>query len=287
MAAATFSHLKNLRLPPSLFNANLIDRIHNIWYADAPLLASVPTDKNAGDWFGVGRSQEEKVAFDSQLRDEFGEALQALNPTSYPLPQAATPSEERANAGIISMPFRHLQLLRTNDIDEKARNGMGIILLLDQISRNIFRTQEGQALVYGHYDRISRALMHSILSPGIVGTEERESLADLGGLGQSGPISQSPVRQLFFLLPLMHSEDLKDHDEVLKHMNRLKSEAEDRGDEAGAGYIIRGLDFEKKHRVILEQFGRYPYRNECIGRVMRPEEQKYLDEGGERFTSAA
>jgi uncharacterized protein (DUF924 family) len=34
------------------------------------------------------------------------------------------------------------------------------------------------------------------------------------------------------------------------------------------------------HRDIIKRFGRFPHRNAILGRKMKPEEQKFLDEGG-------
>lgn len=291
MAAKSLAHLKHLRLPETLFNAQLIDQIHKIWFKDLPPGASVPTQQNQGDWVGKDRTLEEKVAFDTHLRNEFGNALEALGPSKYPLPPAGTCAEEREYAGVISTPIRRLDVLSTHDKVQKAKAGLGIILLLDQISRNIFRTQEGQGVVYGHYDRISRALAHSMFLPELTakhGADDSEDLADLGGLASIDPqLRQSAPRHNFFLLPLMHSEDLQDHDVAWQQMQQTRKVVEDRGDEEGVAYADLGMGFEVKHRNILEQFGRYPYRNGCLGRDMRAEEQKYLDEGGERFTAAA
>lgn len=43
------------------------------------------------------------------------------------------------------------------------------------------------------------------------------------------------------------------------------------------------LEFEKRHKVIIERFGRYPHRNEAMGREATPEEVEYLKNGGETF----
>jgi uncharacterized protein (DUF924 family) len=43
------------------------------------------------------------------------------------------------------------------------------------------------------------------------------------------------------------------------------------------------LDWERRHLAVLERFGRYPHRNEVLGRVSTPEEQVYLEEPGAGF----
>lgn len=49
-------------------------------------------------------------------------------------------------------------------------------------------------------------------------------------------------------------------------------------------FLTSTLDFEKRHKVIIERFGRYPHRNQALGRVSTPEEVEYLENGGETFT---
>jgi len=39
----------------------------------------------------------------------------------------------------------------------------------------------------------------------------------------------------------------------------------------------------REHAVIVERFGRYPHRNEVLGRTSTDEERAWLDEGGGRF----
>ena len=75
----------------------------------------------------------------------------------------------------------------------------------------------------------------------------------------------------FVLLPFMHSESLELHDWANKYYEEL-------GDE-NLSY------FEKMHRDVLEEFGRYPYQNEDLGRISTPEELKILQEKKDGFYS--
>ena len=43
------------------------------------------------------------------------------------------------------------------------------------------------------------------------------------------------------------------------------------------------LSFEKKHKVIIDRFGRYPHRNAILGRVSTPEETEFLLEPNSSF----
>lgn len=43
------------------------------------------------------------------------------------------------------------------------------------------------------------------------------------------------------------------------------------------------IDVAYKHKDIIKQFGRYPHRNDALGRESTPEEVKYLEDGANRF----
>ena len=50
-----------------------------------------------------------------------------------------------------------------------------------------------------------------------------------------------------------------------------------------AGRAGNVLHFERRHRAIVDRFGRYPHRNEALGRVSTAEELAFLQEPGSRF----
>ena len=43
------------------------------------------------------------------------------------------------------------------------------------------------------------------------------------------------------------------------------------------------LDFEMRHKAIIDRFGRYPHRNEALGRASTPEELEFLGQPGSSF----
>jgi len=43
------------------------------------------------------------------------------------------------------------------------------------------------------------------------------------------------------------------------------------------------LDFERRHKAIIDRFGRYPHRNAVLGRASTPEELAFLSEPGSSF----
>ena len=58
---------------------------------------------------------------------------------------------------------------------------------------------------------------------------------------------------------------------------------EEKGDEMGVRFVGRASEFAEKHRVPLREFGRFPWRNEGLGRESTEAERKWLEEGGKGF----
>ena len=77
-----------------------------------------------------------------------------------------------------------------------------------------------------------------------------------------------PQRQ-FFYLPLMHSESQADQDRCVRLMLTRMPES---------GHV--NMLHARAHRAVIREFGRFPYRNEALGRQSTPEEVAYLAAGG-------
>ena len=122
----------------------------------------------------------------------------------------------------------------------KARSAL--LLLLDQFPRNAFR---GTPRMYAT-DALARGWR---MPPSRRATTARST----------------PELQLFFYLPFGHSEDLADQERSVALARRLGEPT---------------CRMPKRHRDIIRRFGRFPHRNPILGRAMRPEEQRYLDDGG-------
>ncbi|MDX8395794.1 MAG: DUF924 family protein, partial [Mariprofundaceae bacterium] len=43
------------------------------------------------------------------------------------------------------------------------------------------------------------------------------------------------------------------------------------------------LEFEIKHKIIIDRFGRYPHRNAVLGRSSTPEETAFLSQPDSSF----
>lgn len=123
---------------------------------------------------------------------------------------------------------------------------LAAIILLDQFPRNLFR---GEPRAFAH-DRLARSLAKDAL---VRGWDE--------GL--------SPVERQFLYMPLMHSENLHDQE----HSVRL--------------YEALGLEdaarFARLHHDQIARFGRFPGRNEALGRESSAEELAFLEQPGSRF----
>jgi len=82
---------------------------------------------------------------------------------------------------------------------------------------------------------------------------------------------KAPERQ-FFYLPLMHSEVLADQDRSVRlFLSRMPGGNDN-------------LGHARAHREVIREFGRFPYRNEALGRRSSAKERDYLEAGGYRHT---
>lgn len=127
-----------------------------------------------------------------------------------------------------------------------AKGRLAEIIVLDQFSRNMFRDS---ALAFAN-DSLALALAQEAIS---VGADQQ----------------LSAIERSFLYLPFMHSESLAIHDVAL---TLYKNNG-----------IQLNLDFEIKHREIIERFGRYPHRNLVLGRVSIEQELLFLQQPGSAF----
>mgnify|MGYP003888062509 CR=1 FL=1 len=87
------------------------------------------------------------------------------------------------------------------------------------------------------------------------------------------------MERYFLLMPLMHAEDKALQREGIERFDQLVREAEPgarKSAEAAAEYM-------RKHEVIVARFGRFPHRNELLGRESTPEELEFLQQPGSSF----
>jgi uncharacterized protein (DUF924 family) len=138
------------------------------------------------------------------------------------------------------------------------RRRLSLILLLDQFPRNIYR---GTA----------RAFAYDAQALGLA----------ISGMQSGADAALNPVERMFFYMPLQHSEVREVQDESVAAYRRLVMEAPDSLKEIFAGT----LEYAERHRDLIERFGRFPHRNEVLGRASTKEEDAYLREGGDNFSN--
>lgn len=121
------------------------------------------------------------------------------------------------------------------------------VIVLDQFSRNMFRN-DPRAFAQ---DPLALALAQEAIRTG-------RHLSEL-----------SQQQRAFLYMPFMHSESLPMHEIAVGLFS-----------EKGMEY---NLDFEIRHKAIIERFGRYPHRNEILGRPSTAEEVEFLKQPGSGF----
>lgn len=129
---------------------------------------------------------------------------------------------------------------------KKPEGRLAEIIVLDQFSRNIFRNQP-----------------ESFASDSLALVLAQEAV--FHGYDKDIPSD----RVSFLYMPYMHSESLRIHEQAVQ----LFSEPHLKG----------SLEFELKHKKIIEKFGRYPHRNKILGRVSTPVEIEFLKGPGSSF----
>ena len=125
----------------------------------------------------------------------------------------------------------------------EARSCLALILVLDQFPRNMYR---GDPRMYAADGKAREAARYAVEH-----AYDREL---------------SPYERLFAYLPFEHSEELDDQRLSVELFRGLATEM---GSEDLLGYAVRHLE-------IVEQFGRFPHRNETLGRRTTPEEAEFL-----------
>ncbi|AIL13371.1 membrane protein [Candidatus Paracaedimonas acanthamoebae] len=120
------------------------------------------------------------------------------------------------------------------------------ILILDQFSRHIYR---------GQLQAFSNDSMALVLA--------QEAILLKANLGLA------PVKRSFLYLPFMHSESSRIHEIAVKLYTDLGLE--------------ENLKFELLHKRIIDQFGRYPHRNEILKRTSTEEELAFLQQENSQF----
>jgi uncharacterized protein (DUF924 family) len=125
------------------------------------------------------------------------------------------------------------------------------ILVFDQFPRNIFR---GNQLMYATDDRALELAKHAIT--------------------QGYDKKLSSIEKIFIYMPFEHSENVKEQKEGLRLFKELEKEAP---------FLAENTKYAQRHLDVIEKFGRFPHRNEILGRPSTPEEKAFLNTPGSSF----
>lgn len=128
---------------------------------------------------------------------------------------------------------------------DTPRSCLALIIVLDQFPRNLFR---GSAQAFAT-DAQARAAARVMLARG-------------------WDKAMTQPEQLFAYLPFEHSESLVDQELSCRLMKDFEPEQ--------YRYAVR-------HREIIERFGRFPHRNDSLGRQSTPAEIEFLKQPGSGF----
>lgn len=140
---------------------------------------------------------------------------------------------------------------RLGDWRDEPRSCVALVLLLDQFPRNLFR---GTPRAFAT-DAMARQVARHALARGL-------------------DVTLPPVWRWFMYLPFEHSEEVHDQRLAVALFEVL------------ALYHSRSrepLDWARRHREVIERFGRFPHRNATLGRPSTPEEERFLLEAGAPF----
>lgn len=143
-----------------------------------------------------------------------------------------------------------------DDWVEEAEGRLALIILFDQFSRHIYR-ETAQA-----YAQDEKALQ--LAENGIVrGHDQKLNI----------------IQRIFFYLPFEHAEDKDNQTKSVILFAKLLAEAP----ENLKNFFQITYDYAVKHKNVIDQFGRFPHRNQILGRKSTTAEVEFLQQPGSSF----
>ena len=127
-----------------------------------------------------------------------------------------------------------------------AEGRLAEIIVLDQFSRNVYRDTPRA---------FAQDALALVLAQELVASGRDRSLPE--------------AQRVFACMPYMHSESALVHTQAVALFTQLGNE--------------NNLNFELRHKAIIDRFGRYPHRNAMLGRTSSAEELIFLSEPGSSF----
>ena len=139
---------------------------------------------------------------------------------------------------------------------QSPRGRLAYVIVLDQFSRNMFRDTPKMY-----------ALDDTALEVALEGIEADEE--------QQLAFAERP----FLYMPLMHSESLEMQERCVELFEQFRDELQGEKRER----IEYNLTYAVDHLKIVERFGRFPHRNQILGRPSSEEEIEFLKQPGSSF----
>ncbi len=150
---------------------------------------------------------------------------------------------------------------RCEDWLETPRGRLAYVIVLDQLSRNMFR---GTPEMFAHDARALRAALEGV---------DRDDDQKLG-------IDE----RAFFYMPLMHSEDRAVQDRSVALFEKMRDAVVETAVQPERRERYAGnVRYAEQHREIIKRFGRFPHRNSILDRTSTPEEVEFLTEPNSAF----
>ena len=134
---------------------------------------------------------------------------------------------------------------------EQPDSALALTILLDQFPRNMFR---------------GTARCFEADAPALATAKT--------AIARDYDQSRLPIERMFFYLPFEHSENIEHQHQAVSLFETLVQDAP---------ALQAPLDYAYRHRDVIAQFGRFPHRNEVLGRPSTPAERQFLQQPGARF----
>ena len=145
--------------------------------------------------------------------------------------------------------LKDYELASSNEYDDWQDSPLGslaLVILFDQFSRNMFR-DDSKAF---NQDHKARLIVNDSVYAGFLDKMDQD-------------------QRFFMLLPLIHSEEITDHDMVYYLLDKYLKDHSD---------LISIKKFWKDHTLAIKKFHRYPHRNKILERKSTPEEIEFLSQ---------
>ncbi|NCP67380.1 DUF924 domain-containing protein [bacterium] len=132
------------------------------------------------------------------------------------------------------------------DWEHTPHGSLAMIIVLDQFSRNMFRD-----------------------NPQAFAEDKKALSVSKNAIEKGFDMALDTEKRRFLYMPYMHSEDKSVHEVAVKLFTDLGN--------------AQTLEYELKHKAIIDRFGRYPHRNKILGRTSTAEELEFLEQPNSSF----